>query len=217
MTGTSNLSSSISTLLAKSSVTLADCNSSEEVGSRFVKPTSCLTLSSVQYVPQFPFNLLSVSKLTKSLNCLVTFFPYGCVSQDLKSKRIGGVMRRMGFIILILLSCSTSVASQTGVSPLQWHYHLGHLSLKSLKSFQHLGSSFQSFVSLECEACQLGKHHRVFFVPRETNRRAKPFALVHTDIWSLYKHKSTLGFSYFVIFVDDYLRMTWLFFNEKLI
>lgn len=38
-----------------------------------------LSLSSVLYVPSFSFSLLSVSALTKSLNCCVTFYPSYCV------------------------------------------------------------------------------------------------------------------------------------------
>jgi hypothetical protein len=36
----------------------------------------------------FNFNLLSVSKITSSLNCVVTFFPIFCVFQDLKSRKL---------------------------------------------------------------------------------------------------------------------------------
>jgi hypothetical protein len=32
-------------------------------------------LSDVLYLPQFPFNLLSVPKLTLTLNCSVAFYP----------------------------------------------------------------------------------------------------------------------------------------------
>ena len=64
---------------------------------------------------------------------------------------------------------------------------------------------------LESEACQLGKHHRVSFPLRRNNRRATPFELVHCDVWGPSRHKSMLGFSYFVSFVDDCSRMSWIF------
>jgi len=38
-----------------------------------------------------------------------------------------------------------------------------------------------------------------------------PFALVHSDIWGPSRVKSTLGFQYFVTFIDDYSRCTWLY------
>ena len=69
--------------------------------------------------------------------------------------------------------------------------------------------------SLECEACQLGKHHRSSFSSNGPSRQSKSFDLVHTNIWGP-SHISTLnGFLYFVIFVDDYSRMTWLFFMKE--
>ena len=65
--------------------------------------------------------------------------------------------------------------------------------------------------SLECDACQLGKHHRVSFPLRQNNRRSTPFELVHSDVWGPSRHKSLIGFSYFIYFVDDCSRMTWIF------
>ena len=40
---------------------------------------------------------------------------------------------------------------------------------------------------------------------------SSPFALVHFDIWGPSRIKSTLGFQYFVTFIDDYSRCTWVF------
>ena len=69
--------------------------------------------------------------------------------------------------------------------------------------------------SLECEACQLRKHHRSSFSSSGPSRQSESFDLVHTNIWGP-SHISTLnGFLYFVIFVDDYSRMTWLFLMKK--
>ena len=35
--------------------------------------------------------------------------------------------------------------------------------------------------------------------------------LVHSDVWGLSPLTSLLGFNYYIIFVDDYSRFTWLF------
>ncbi|RVW26225.1 Retrovirus-related Pol polyprotein from transposon RE2 [Vitis vinifera] len=44
-------------------------------------------------------------------------------------------------------------------------------------------------------------------VPKRLNNRAKsPFELVHTDVWGPCRTASTLGFQYFVTFIDDYSR-----------
>lgn len=42
-----------------------------------------------------------------------------------------------------------------------------------------------------------------------------PFELLHYDIWGPTRHKSLFGYSYIVMFVEDYSRITWLFVLKK--
>ena len=70
---------------------------------------------------------------------------------------------------------------------------------------------FSSLLSLACESCQLGKHTRVSFPKRLNNRAKSPFELVHIDVWGPCQIASTLGFHYFVTFIDDHSRCTLLF------
>ena len=72
-------------------------------------------------------------------------------------------------------------------------------------------SLFSSLSSLGCESCQLGKHTRVSFPKCLKSRTKSPFELVHIDVWGLSRTASTLGFWYFVTFIDDFSRCTWLF------
>lgn len=47
--------------------------------------------------------------------------------------------------------------------------------------------------------------------PRSPDNRAKSLChLVHSDIWGPRRDNSTLGFKYFVTFIDDYSRCTWM-------
>ncbi|KAK4390000.1 Retrovirus-related Pol polyprotein from transposon TNT 1-94 [Sesamum angolense] len=64
---------------------------------------------------------------------------------------------------------------------------------------------------LACESCELGKHHRASFPPRVDKRSSSPFTLVHSDIWGPCRFESINGFRYFITFVDDYSRMTWVY------
>ena len=57
-------------------------------GKRVIHPTKSLSLASSHYVPDFPFNLLSTSQLTKSLHCSITFDPTSCVVHKIKSKKM---------------------------------------------------------------------------------------------------------------------------------
>ena len=93
-------------------------------------------------------------------------------------------------------------------SPSLIHARLGRPSLAKM---QQLVPSLSNVSTLSCESCQLGKHIRSSF-PRSVSQRASsPFALVHSDIWGPSRIKSNLGFQYFVTFIDDYSRCTWVF------
>ena len=88
------------------------------------------------------------------------------------------------------------------------HSRLGHLNISK---FRVMVSRFSSLSSIECESCQLRKHTRVPF-PKHLDQRTKShFVLVHTDVWGPSWIECTLGFRYFVTFIDDYSCCTWLF------
>jgi hypothetical protein len=55
-----------------------------------IQPSN-MTSNHVLYIPSFKCNLLLISRLTKALQCSVTFFPSFCVLQDLKSKKLIGM------------------------------------------------------------------------------------------------------------------------------
>ncbi|XP_070019307.1 retrovirus-related Pol polyprotein from transposon TNT 1-94 isoform X2 [Nicotiana sylvestris] len=88
------------------------------------------------------------------------------------------------------------------------HCRLGHPSLSKL---QKMVPSLSSLSTLDCESCQLGKHTRASFSRRVESHAESVFSLVHSDIWGPNRVSSTLRFRYFVSFIDDYSRCTWLF------
>jgi len=93
-------------------------------------------------------------------------------------------------------------------SPSLLHAQLGHLSLAKM---QQLVPSLSKLSSLSCESCLLGKYSHNSFPSSVSQRASSPFALVHSNIWGPSRVKSNLGFQYFVTFIDDYSRCTWLF------
>ena len=166
-----------------------------------------MLFTSKLYVTQFPFYLISISKLTRDLHCVLTFSLNSVTLQDqLTGKTIGIGHESQGLFHLNSPLCSTACTS-TEV-PLLLHNRLGH---PILSKFRKLVPHFSSLSSLKCESCQLEKHTRVLF-PKHLDRRTKsPFVLVHTTVWGPSRSTSTLGFRYFVTFIDDYSRCTWLF------
>jgi len=70
------------------------------------------TIENVLYVPDFKYNLMSVSKMTKELQCSVLFFPYFCVFQDLCTGKVRGIGKEEGGLYLLLPRASEKVVDK---------------------------------------------------------------------------------------------------------
>jgi hypothetical protein len=208
MTGNSSLLSNISDPCSPFSVTVANGTKTPVQGIGTVS-TPNLTFSNVLYLPEFPFNLLSVHKLTVALHCSIAFFPSYCVFQDLKTKRmIGGGFEKDGLYYFRPFHNSIPSALRSSVSPYQWHCRLGHPSFLNL---QKLVPSLSDFSSFNCETCELSKHHRATFKLRNDEPCLHPFELVHSDVWGPARTTGLCGARYFVTFIDDHSRLTWVY------
>jgi len=64
--------------------------------------------------------------------------------------------------------------------------------------------SLAQSLSFQCESCQFGKHTCHTYGIRVNKSVLSPFVLVHYDIWGPSRVCSTLGFYYFVAFIDDF-------------
>ena len=161
-----------------------------------------LPLNSIYYlrdvlcVPTFKVDLLSVSRLTRNLNCSVTFFPYWCVLQDLVTRRtIGLGKQRDGLYYLVALATRKTVhsppsSSQIHTSPAcnlttssthLWHNRLGHLSSSRLgfiaKNLLHI--SIQN--NNDCHVCPMAKQCRLPFSSSSISS-VRAFDIIHCDI-----------------------------------
>ena len=74
MTGTSSLLFDLEQSSSLPNVTLANGLTTTVFGLGNANLSPNLSLSSVLYISDFPFNLLSISKLTKILSCAAFFF-----------------------------------------------------------------------------------------------------------------------------------------------
>jgi transposase InsO family protein len=62
-----------------------------------------------------------------------------------------------------------------------------------------------------CRGCALGKFAKASF-PSSDNRSAGILDLVHTDVCGLMTRNSLSGCEYYLTFIDDYSRKTWIYF-----
>lgn len=88
------------------------------------------------------------------------------------------------------------------------HRRLGNLSLDKFKRMVPHLSHLQT---LDCGSCQLGKHARVYFPSSVNSRATSPFDIVHSDVWGPSRVPTILDYKYYVIFINDFSRCTWLF------
>ena len=79
MIGNSSLFTVFQSHPSTSIVTLADGSTSYVLRSKAIHPTPLITLTSVLSLPQFSFNLISVSKLTRILYCSISLFFDHCL------------------------------------------------------------------------------------------------------------------------------------------
>ena len=101
----------------------------------------------------------------------------------------------------------------------KWHARLGHPHQRVVsyivKSHNLLISqSSNSSISTNCSSYHLGKLAKLPFASVEHTTTA-PFQIIHSDVWGPAPILSHLGFSYFVLFVDDFTRFTWIYFLKN--
>jgi len=102
---------------------------------------------------------------------------------------------------------------------MMWHFLFGHLHFAGLmelvkKGMVH-GLPSMEFKSKLCEECILGKQSRTSF-PRNSKYQAKEqLGLIHTDVCGPITPESFSGKRYFISFVDDFSRKTWVYFLKE--
>ena len=62
-----------------------------------------------------------------------------------------------------------------------------------------------------CENCVYGKHKRVRFLRVGKEKKSEKLELVHTDVWGPTQVQYLGGSRYYVTFIDDATRKTWVY------
>lgn len=186
-----------------------EITSVDGAGTVEISPT--LRISNCLYVPALSHKLLSISHITKELNCTILMHPTFCILQDIQTGEIiGRGTERHGLYYVDEIAQKGTVmltAGTTTQAAWLWHRRLGHPSAGYLKLlFPNLDS-----LDLHCETCVLAKSHRQTF--KSTNTRVNSsFSLIHSDIWGPAPVTGGHNFKYFLLFIDDHTRMTWVYF-----
>ncbi|KAJ4717700.1 Retrovirus-related Pol polyprotein from transposon TNT 1-94 [Melia azedarach] len=143
-----------------------------------VKLSSQLVLDDVLYVPQFKFNLLSVSALTRTSALRVQFLTDACFVQEHLSLKTIGKGKRIDDLYVIdsanfhdynegfysVDSFCNAFSVVNNVNAQIWHHRLGHLSSKRLGLLQKQLKINKQGLFSPCSICPLAKQRRLSFV-----------------------------------------------------
>lgn len=188
--------------------------------------TPHVSISDVYYIPTLTLNLVSVSQLCES-GYLVSFSSSTCFVQDPRSQKVIGTGRRQGGLyVLDQLNVSHVAASSVDLSSFRlsrsssvfylWHSRLGHVSASRLKFLVSTGAlgNLDSHDISDCSGCKLAKFSALPFY-KSISFSLAPFDLVHSDVWGPSPIPTKGGSRYYVSFIDDCTRYSWVFLMKR--
>ena len=172
----------------------------------------------VLYVPSLTKNLLSISALDKKgfrvafINGEVLVWPKGKTIKDAVIIGIeeGGLYKLKGHSN-VALTHSTEIACEL------WHIILAQINYKSLPYVSKVITGLPELkVDHEgvCKGCAQGKNIKNPF-PKSDNKAKGILELVHSDVCSPMPSTSLREYVYYVSFIDDYSRKTWVYFLKS--
>lgn len=189
-------------------------------------PQHTLHLNNVLHVPGINKNLISVSKFAYDNNAYLQFHPFHYVmkSQVNDQVMLQGKLDSAGLYPIHSRTLSSTPSSFPTVNTIVsspsdcyflWHNRLGHTNLDTLNSV--LKSCNMSTLNRKktefCVACCLGKSHRLPSSLSETTY-STPLELIYCDLWGPAPMQSSMGYKYYVSFIDAYSKYTWVYFLD---
>lgn len=174
-----------------------------------------ITVENVLCVPELSTNLLSVSQLTKQGN-KVHFTGKGCEILNKNDTLVATASLVNG---VYKLNTSTCLVAAVAESAEVWHRRLGHVNSYNMNKMQDAveGLKFTEKAHINksnCIVCCEGKQSRLPFA-NEGNRSTELLEVIHSDICGPMENVSLGGSRYFLIFVDDHSRMTYVYFLKS--
>ena len=173
-----------------------------------------LHMSNVLYVPGLKKNLLSISAL-EDKGYRVAFMDGKVLTWPKESSidsagviriRDEGLYRLMGKPLQALAHSNVDLSEL-------WHRRYAHIHYRALPALPRMVSGIPKLQVAHdgiCRRCALGKNVRGPY-PSSDNRSKGILDLVHSDVCGPMAVESMSGCLYFLTFIDDYSRKTWIF------
>eukprot|EP00253_Pinus_taeda_P030226 PITA_30226 len=137
------------------------------------------------------------------------------LGDDRKARIIGRRKAKLKFSVVLEIGVENLVVF--GEKTMPWNQRLGHIGEKGLQILhgkgmvEGMGNSSLDFDF--CENCVYGKQNRVIFP--SGGKRKQILKLVHSDVFGPVKVPSLGKSVYYVSFIDDFSRNTWIYFLKK--
>lgn len=177
-----------------------------------------ITIKDVLCVPSLTTNLLSVSQLIKNHNS-VSFSDTQCLIYNAKKELVAVANLIDGVYKLDICTTPVTKCLLAKDNALLWHRRLGHINTSDLNKMKNgavQGVSYDGSCDItktNCVVCCEGKQSRL---PFSTGTRAtEVLEIVHADVCGPMETKSFGSARYFLLFVDDYSRMSFVYFMKK--
>ena len=190
------------------------------IGDAYLQPSpgSLIKLTDVLYIPGAADNLLSVSQATKR-GFSFSFNDTDCqISKDNQMIATGHADTTSSIYHLAsrclepgsAAHAMTTAYAARADTPQLWHRRLGHLGYDNLAKLTNMSTGInltsadiKTTSADSCDACILGKQHRLPF-NASTTITSKPLELLHTDLCGPMPVPSHGGNLYFITLLDDH-------------
>ena len=172
-----------------------------------------MKMKEVLYVPGLKKNLLSISAIDKK-GYRVAFID-GQVLMWSKGKTLEDVVvigEEEGVLYKLKGHPKTALVHESTSSSELWHRRLAHINYKA---FPYVIKVVIWFLYLKiehegtCKGCAQGKNIKNPFLKSDANTKCT-LELIHYDVCGPMPSISSSGYEYYVTFIDDYSRKTWI-------
>ncbi|KAK2411591.1 putative mitochondrial protein [Trifolium repens] len=177
-------------------------------------------ISNVYYVPNMKSNILSLGQLLEK-GYDIQLKDNNLSIRDHSRKVIAKVpmSRNRMFVLNIQNDVAQCLKMCYKEESWLWHLRYGHLNFGGLellsKKEMVRGLPNINHPNQVCEGCLLGKQFKMSFPKESSSRAQKPLELIHTDVCGPIKPRSLGKSNYFLLFIDDYSRKTWVYFLKE--